>query len=82
MPQPDNPYKPAGGVEGANFYGRADLLARAQREIVHSNVVLLQGQRRIGKTWFLHQLGSFLAAEGACGLGSGTALRNRPFSAA
>ncbi|MCY6491645.1 nSTAND1 domain-containing NTPase [Leptolyngbya sp. GGD] len=50
---------------GTDFYGRSELLSKVQKALQTSNVVLLQGQRRIGKTSFLKQLSVFLkSAEG------------------
>ena len=60
-----NPYKVGPPVKGADFYGREDLLAQVHHELESSNAILLQGQRRIGKTSFLHQLRSFLTSKGA-----------------
>jgi tetratricopeptide (TPR) repeat protein len=51
-----NPYKVGPPVTGESFYGRITLLKRARKELIRSKVVLLQGQRRIGKTSFLKQL--------------------------
>lgn len=60
-----NPYKVGPPVMGADFYGRSELLSKVQKALQTSNVVLLQGQRRIGKTSFLKQLSVFLkSAEG------------------
>lgn len=60
-----NPYKVGPPVMGTDFYGRSELLSKVQKALQTSNVVLLQGQRRIGKTSFLKQLSVFLkSAEG------------------
>jgi tetratricopeptide (TPR) repeat protein len=55
-----NPYKVGPPVTGASFYGRTKLLKLVRKDLSHSKVVLLQGQRRIGKTSFLKQLASSL----------------------
>jgi tetratricopeptide (TPR) repeat protein len=55
-----NPYKPGPPVTGANFYGRRSLLSRVRDALNSANVILLQGQRRIGKTSFLKQLAAYL----------------------
>jgi tetratricopeptide (TPR) repeat protein len=55
-----NPYKVGPPVAGASFYGRTKLLKLVRKDLSHSKVVLLQGQRRIGKTSFLKQLASSL----------------------
>ncbi len=49
--------------ERGRLFGRADLLHRVGRELGHSNVVLLEGQRRIGKSSFLHQLALYFTDE-------------------
>lgn len=60
-----NPYKIGPPVKGKDFYGREDLLAQVRHQLGSSNAILLQGQRRIGKTSFLHQLHISLTTEGA-----------------
>jgi len=55
-----NPYKVGPPVEGVNFYGRSELLDKVYQTLQQSNVVLLQGQRRIGKTSFLKQLTTYM----------------------
>ena len=55
-----NPYKAGPPVAGDNFYGRIKLLKLVRKDLNLSKVVLLQGQRRIGKTSFLKQLASSL----------------------
>ena len=45
-----NPYTVGPPVMGENFYGRDILLQQVERSLRRTNVVLLQGQRRIGKT--------------------------------
>ena len=73
------------------FFGRADVIDRIQRQLGasnHANVILLEGNRRTGKTSVLHQLGkadvlpgwipvycSFQDAEGD-GAKAGVATRN------
>jgi tetratricopeptide (TPR) repeat protein len=57
-----NPYKVGPPVVGTDFYGRQSLLFKVREALRTSNVVLLQGQRRIGKTSFLKQLSVFLNA--------------------
>lgn len=59
-----NPYNVGPPVKGSDFYGRVDLLDRVIKDLHDSNVILLQGQRRIGKTSFLHQLQSLLTSKG------------------
>lgn len=60
-----NPYKAGPPVKGDDFYGRADLLTQLYHDLGRSNVILLQGQRRIGKTSLLHQLRRFLTSKEA-----------------
>lgn len=55
-----NPYHPGPPVTDSEFYGRADLLKSIRRDLEKTNVVLLQGQRRIGKTSFLRKIQSIL----------------------
>ena len=43
------------------FFGRADVIQRIQRQVgasTHANVILLEGNRRTGKTSILRQLGN------------------------
>ena len=43
------------------FFGRADVIERIQRQVgasTHANVILLEGNRRTGKTSILRQLGN------------------------
>jgi tetratricopeptide (TPR) repeat protein len=56
-----NPYKVGPPVTGTDFYGRTELLSKVCQALIRSNVVLLQGQRRIGKTSFLQRLPNFLS---------------------
>ncbi|MBP0018899.1 MAG: ATP-binding protein [Cyanobacteria bacterium SBLK] len=58
-----NPYTVGPPVMGDRFYGREKLLYRVVRSLQTTNVILLQGQRRIGKTSFLRQLASVLSDE-------------------
>ena len=58
-----NPYTVGPPVMGGNFYGRDILLQQVERSLRRTNVVLLQGQRRIGKTSFLRQLAHSLSQE-------------------
>ena len=58
-----NPYTVGPPVMGENFYGRDILLQQVERSLRRTNVVLLQGQRRIGKTSVLRQLAHFLSQE-------------------
>ena len=58
-----NPYKVGPPVTGANFYGRTHLLKKVLRSLTVSNVVILQGQRRIGKTSLLQKLAHFLPSQ-------------------
>jgi GTPase SAR1 family protein len=58
-----NPYIVGSPVMGDNFYGRDKLLNQVERSLQSTNVVLLQGQRRIGKTSFLRQLAHSLSHE-------------------
>jgi len=64
---PANPYVigvPLTGVAG--FYGRRDIFEFVQDILTaeHQNVVVLYGQRRIGKTSLLHQISRRLRDEG------------------
>lgn len=61
---PINPYKPGPPVREKDFYDRKALLDKVFNDLKSSNAILLQGQRRIGKTSFLHRLHDFLM-EGA-----------------
>jgi hypothetical protein len=58
MPEPiTNPYHPGPPVENVSgFFGRTDLLSNIRRDLEQTNVILLQGQRRIGKTSFLKKI--------------------------
>ena len=58
-----NPYTVGPPVMGENFYGRDILLQQVERSLRRTNVVLLQGQRRIGKTSVLRQLTHSLSQE-------------------
>ena len=58
-----NPYTVGPPVMGENFYGRDILLQQVERSLRRTNVVLLQGQRRIGKTSVLRQLAHSLSQE-------------------
>lgn len=58
--EPPNPYKAGPPVRESDFYNREALLDQVYSALGSSNVILLQGQRRIGKTSFLHQLHNFL----------------------
>jgi tetratricopeptide (TPR) repeat protein len=55
-----NPYRVGPPVAGGDFYGRSKLLERVYQALQQSNVVLLQGQRRIGKTSFLKHLAAYV----------------------
>lgn len=62
-----NPYiagNPVGGTP--NFIGRADILREVLRVMrhPHQNLIVLYGQRRIGKTSVLQQLAASLPTEG------------------
>ena len=49
------------------FFGRADVMARIKRQLegrTHANVILLEGNRRTGKTSILRQLGTADAPAG------------------
>ncbi len=58
-----NPYKVGPPVKEANFYGRTHLLKKVLRSLPVSNVVILQGQRRIGKSSLLQKLDHFLPSQ-------------------
>ena len=58
-----NPYKVGSPVKEKDFYDRDTLLRQVRDELKRSNAVLLQGQRRIGKTSFLQQLAINLSRE-------------------
>jgi tetratricopeptide (TPR) repeat protein/energy-coupling factor transporter ATP-binding protein EcfA2 len=58
-----NPYKIGPPVKDRNFYDRTILLKQVCDELGYSNTILIQGQRRIGKTSFLHQLNTILTKE-------------------
>ena len=62
-----NPYLAGPPVPENRFHDRTDLLNQVRDELSYSNAILLQGQRRIGKTSFLHKLKSILMKEGAPG---------------
>ncbi len=61
LPLSINPYKVGPPVAGSDFFGRRDLLTKVRSALHTSNVVFLQGQRRIGKTSFLQHFVGFLA---------------------
>ncbi|NIO67758.1 MAG: ATP-binding protein, partial [Anaerolineae bacterium] len=65
MPRILNPYIIGGPVSGPNFYGRRDIFRSVQDTFSspHQNVVVLWGQRRMGKTSVLHELSSRLPPE-------------------
>lgn len=53
--------------KGSAFVGREDIVARVLRELAnHQGILLLQGQRRIGKTSILDHLVTRLRDEGYC----------------
>lgn len=58
-----NPYTVGPPVVSGRFYGRSKLLNQVHRALQSTNVVLLQGQRRIGKTSFLKHLAHLLLSE-------------------
>ena len=67
MPLPLNPYVAGNPVgDSAAFIGRADVLREVVRVLrrPHSNVIVLFGQRRIGKTSILQHLEARLPDEG------------------
>ena len=51
-------------VDGDNFFGRDEELARLRRAVEAGNHVLLVGPRRIGKSSLVAELSRRLAAEG------------------
>jgi tetratricopeptide (TPR) repeat protein len=55
-----NPYRAGPPVAGEHFYGRSTLISRLRDALYTTDVVLLQGQRRIGKTSFLRQFATFV----------------------
>jgi tetratricopeptide (TPR) repeat protein len=66
MSQIHNPYIVGSPISGeAGFYGRRDILdfVRTVLSTSDQNVVVLYGQRRIGKTSILHQLTRYLPAD-------------------
>lgn len=58
MTQPANPYILTPLTDGAGFYGRDTVLQFVRNTLTspYQNVIVLFGQRRIGKTSLLHQL--------------------------
>ncbi len=65
MPRIPNPYIAGPPVSGRNFYGREDIFRFVQNTFSspQQNVVVLWGQRRMGKTSVLHELSSRLSPE-------------------
>ena len=65
MPRKPNPYIAGPPVSGPNFYGRGDIFRFVEDTFssAHQNVVVLWGQRRMGKTSVLHELSSRLSPE-------------------
>ena len=66
-PFPSNPYVTGVPLTGeAGFYGRRDMFDFIQQilEAQQQNVVVINGQRRVGKTSLLHQIARKLRAEG------------------
>jgi tetratricopeptide (TPR) repeat protein len=65
MPRIPNPYIAGPPVSGRNFYGRQDIFRFVQNTFAspQQNVVVLWGQRRMGKTSVLHELSSRLSPE-------------------
>jgi hypothetical protein len=65
MPRIPNPYIAGPPVSGPNFYGREDIFRFVQDTFssAQQNVIVLWGQRRIGKTSVLHELLSRLSPE-------------------
>ena len=65
MPRKPNPYIAGPPVSGRNFYGREDIFRFVQDTFAspQQNVVVLWGQRRMGKTSVLHELSSHLFPE-------------------
>ena len=62
MPRIPNPYIAGPPVSGRDFYGREDVFRFVQNTFSspQQNVVVLWGQRRMGKTSVLHELSSRL----------------------
>jgi tetratricopeptide (TPR) repeat protein len=60
-----NPYIAGPPVSGPNFYGREDIFRFVQNTFssLYQNVIVLWGQRRMGKTSVLHELSSRLSPE-------------------
>jgi tetratricopeptide (TPR) repeat protein len=65
MPRRPNPYIAGPPVSGRNFYGREDIFRFVQNTFSspQQNVIVLWGQRRMGKTSVLHELFSRLSPE-------------------
>jgi tetratricopeptide (TPR) repeat protein len=65
MPRIPNPYIAGPPVSGPNFYGRENIFRFVQDTFSspRQNVVVLWGQRRMGKTSVLHELSSRLSPE-------------------
>jgi tetratricopeptide (TPR) repeat protein len=65
MPRKPNPYIAGPPVSGRNFYGREDIFRFVQNTFSspQQNVIVLWGQRRMGKTSVLHVLTSRLSPE-------------------
>ena len=51
-------------VNGDDFFGREDELAALETQVLEGNHVLLTGQRRMGKTSVVHELGRRLGDKG------------------
>ena len=51
-----NPFNPGIVVTGDHFFDREDIIAKIIENLEEDNVVLVQGQRRIGKTSLLQHL--------------------------
>jgi len=52
----ENPFNPGVIVTGDHFFDREDIIAKIIENLEEDNVVLVQGQRRIGKTSLLQHL--------------------------
>ena len=65
MSRIQNPYIAGPPVSGRNFYGREDIFHFVQNTFSspRQNVIVLYGQRRMGKTSVLHELSSRLSPE-------------------
>jgi tetratricopeptide (TPR) repeat protein len=65
MPRIPNPYITGRPVSGRDFYGREDIFRFVQNTFSspEQNVIVLWGQRRMGKTSVLHELSSRLSPE-------------------